>query len=1484
MKTIYTLFTAFLMVFNMYSQPFAGLVLEELDNGGAVTGTTYRLYAQMNEGLVYSMWANEEYSHLIETTTTFYQDGFGSDLQSGISTAFFALAPSLEWDSWVTLGDTYTDAPSTVGELNFTSFSTSSWSFGGTVNSDASIFRTPDNVNCLPDANGLVLLGQFTTDGTLSGFINLRGKDGNGDVWEETGIPIPQIIPGCTDDSYLEYDPAANVDDGSCATLVVEGCIDNTACNYNSLANSDDSSCVFTTGCETCSGETDGTGTIVDNDADDDGVCDADEIVGCFDDEACNFNVNATDIDNDSCVFATGCDTCSGETDGTGTIVDNDADDDGVCDADEIAGCQDATACNYNENATDDDDSCIFVDGICETCSGETDGTGTIVDNDADDDGVCDADEIAGCQDATACNYNENATDDDDSCIFVDGICETCSGETDGTGTIVDNDADDDGVCDADEIVGCFDDEACNFNVNATDIDNDSCVFATGCESCSGDTDGTGTIVDNDADDDGVCDADEIAGCQDATACNYNENATDEGDCTYVDGICETCENGLIVDNDTDDDGVCDVDEIAGCQEVTACNYNESATDSDNDSCVFALGCDTCTGETDGTGTVVDNDFDDDGVCDADEIAGCQDTTACNYNVLATDDDDSCIFPILTCETCSGNPLDGSGTVVLSDDDGDGICNNNEIAGCQDDTACNYNENATDDDDSCIFVDGICETCSGETDGTGTIVDNDADDDGVCDADEIVGCFDDEACNFNVNATDIDNDSCVFATGCDTCSGETDGTGTIVDNDADDDGVCDADEIAGCQDATACNYNENATDDDDSCIFVDGICETCSGETDGTGTIVDNDADDDGVCDADEIAGCQDATACNYNENATDDDDSCIFVDGICETCSGETDGTGTIVDNDADDDGVCDADEIVGCFDDEACNFNVNATDIDNDSCVFATGCESCSGDTDGTGTIVDNDADDDGVCDADEIAGCQDATACNYNENATDDDGSCEFAEEYYDCDGNCINDADGDEICDELEVAGCQDATACNYNENATDDDGSCEYAEEYYDCDGNCINDADGDEICDELEVAGCTDATACNYNENATDDDGSCEYAEEYYDCDGNCINDADGDEICDELEVAGCTDATACNYNENATDDDGSCEFAEEYYDCDGNCINDADGDEICDELEVAGCTDATACNYNENATDDDGSCEYAEEYYDCDGNCINDADGDEICDELEVAGCTDATACNYNENATDDDGSCEYAEEYYDCDGNCINDADGDEICDELEVAGCTDATACNYNENATDDDGSCEYAEEYYDCDGNCINDADGDEICDELEVAGCTDATACNYNENATDDDGSCEYAEEYYDCDGNCINDADGDEICDELDNCVDVFNPDQEDFDGDGEGDECDPDDGIGIDEEISNSILVFPNPTNGLVNIQYLNSGNNITLRIINTIGQIIETTEINSFDSYINYSTDLGNYGKGIYQIQLHDADKILIERVIVD
>ena len=57
-----------------------------------------------------------------------------------------------------------------------------------------------------------------------------------------------------------------------------------------------------------------------------------------------------------------------------------------------------------------------------------------------------------------------------------------------------------------------------------------------------------------------------------------------------------------------------------------------------------------------------------------------------------------------------------------------------------------------------------------------------------------------------------------------------------------------------------------------------------------------------------------------------------------------------------------------------------------------------------------------------AEVILGCIDESANNYNESATQDDGSCEYDPEI---------------------IEGCTNSTALNYNENATVDDGSCEY---------------------------------------------------------------------------------------------------------------------------------------------------------------------------------------------------------------------------------------------------------------------------------------------------------------------------------------------------------------------------------------------------------------------------------------------------------
>lgn len=72
------------------------------------------------------------------------------------------------------------------------------------------------------------------------------------------------------------------------------------------------------------------------------------------------------------------------------------------------------------------------------------------------------------------------------------------------------------------------------------------------------------------------------------------------------------------------------------------------------------------------------------------------------------------------------------------------------------------------------------------------------------------------------------------------------------------------------------------------------------------------------------------------------------------------------------------------------------------------------------------------------------------------------------------------------------GCLDNSACNYNPNATQDNGTCRYPTEYMTCLA-CNQDADKDGVCDELEVYGCTDKYSCSYNPLATEEDGSCEY-------------------------------------------------------------------------------------------------------------------------------------------------------------------------------------------------------------------------------------------------------------------------------------------------------------------------------------------------------------------------------------------------------
>ena len=75
-------------------------------------------------------------------------------------------------------------------------------------------------------------------------------------------------------------------------------------------------------------------------------------------------------------------------------------------------------------------------------------------------------------------------------------------------------------------------------------------------------------------------------------------------------------------------------------------------------------------------------------------------------------------------------------------------------------------------------------------------------------------------------------------------------------------------------------------------------------------------------------------------------------------------------------------------------------------------------------------------------------------------------------------------------ECQIAyGCTDTTACNYDINAVVEDNSCLFPEQFYNCNGDCINDIDEDGICDELEV----ESWNCNDVACIESSDGNGEY-------------------------------------------------------------------------------------------------------------------------------------------------------------------------------------------------------------------------------------------------------------------------------------------------------------------------------------------------------------------------------------------------------
>jgi hypothetical protein len=154
---------------------FKGIVVEEVDNKGVVPGKTYRIYAQMEaEGDVVDAIFGDGDDYLeVKSTAPFYQHERGGNAANELQRSDVQTLEGLAYDSWVTIGyeDNYMNAL-TAFLMDFSEFETG----GRLYTNNGAWFVTPDMRQAAAGPDGKLLLMQLTTEGDISGRINLHGR------------------------------------------------------------------------------------------------------------------------------------------------------------------------------------------------------------------------------------------------------------------------------------------------------------------------------------------------------------------------------------------------------------------------------------------------------------------------------------------------------------------------------------------------------------------------------------------------------------------------------------------------------------------------------------------------------------------------------------------------------------------------------------------------------------------------------------------------------------------------------------------------------------------------------------------------------------------------------------------------------------------------------------------------------------------------------------------------------------------------------------------------------------------------------------------------------------------------------------------------------------------------------------------------------------------------------------------------------------
>ncbi len=666
-------------------------------------------------------------------------------------------------------------------------------------------------------------------DGCLTFTFNSDGSVQE-EGWEATiSCAPPAGVSGCTNPCASNFDPTATEDDGSC---MLPSCDDACALTVDSLDPAT-CECVNTApepddGCDLTIDSFDAVSCVIINaEPDPDDGCDltADsfdaincEIINTAPDpnDGCDLTTDSFDAAN--CVIVNtppdpddGCDLTTDSFDAANCVVVNTPPDpnDG-CDL--TTDSFDAVNCVIVNTAPDPDDGCDLTTDSFDAANCVIVNTPPSVDD------ACPLTDDS--FDAAMCAVVNAAPDPDDGCdntidSFDAANCVIINESTCPDGTTLNTI---ECLCETDVVSGCTNACANNFDPTANS-DDGSCMFPDPDDGCDLTTDSYDTVncvaINTPPNPDDGCAL--TSDSFDAAACaivNAPPDVDDGCDLTTDSFDAATC---AIVNTPPDVDDGCDL--TADSFDAAACAIVNTPPDVDD-------GCDLTTDSFDAATCSVINTpncpsnttFDAANCeCVTDAVLGCTDPCADNFDPTANTDDGSCVLPAEPETECYETATFNT-TICVWD-----------ITGEQPpiDDGCDLT------DDSFDAVNCVAVNTPNCPAGTTYDAANCA-----CTSDPIPGCTDAMACNFDPTAT-VDDDSCLFATGCDTCASD----GTVLDNpevgDACDDGDNNTENdaiqadctcagtpigIPGCTDATACNFDPTATVDDGSCVVPGDVC------------------------------------------------------------------------------------------------------------------------------------------------------------------------------------------------------------------------------------------------------------------------------------------------------------------------------------------------------------------------------------------------------------------------------------------------------------------------------------------------------------------------------------------------------------------------------------------------------------------------------------------------------------------------------------